>query len=107
MIGELNKRITLYRREAVDNGRGGFTYDFDKVGSYWAAVMPMDQTEISKYREVSVQTNARIVMRYNPDEFKRPKAGDRVMMAFNTFDIVGVVDSLNNGDYIELLAVTT
>lgn len=107
MIGELNKRITLMRREATENGRGGFTFNYDKVGSFWAAVMPLSQTEINRYKEASIETNARIIMRYNPNEFQRPKAGDRIMRAFTTFEIVGVVDSISNGDYLEILAVTT
>lgn len=106
MIGELNRRITLYKREEVANGRGGFAFNYVDAGNFWAGIMPLSQVEINKYKEADIETNARLVMRYNPSSFKRPKAGDRIGRGFLTYEVVGVVDNISNGDYLEILAVT-
>lgn len=106
MIGELNRRVIIQKRRTIDNGRGGFTFEYDTVGNTWAAIMPMNQIEINRYREADIETNARIIVRYNPDAEMRPQAEDRLLNAFKTYRVIGVIDSMNNRDYLELLAVT-
>jgi head-tail adaptor len=106
MIGLLKERVALLRRTAVDNERGGFKYTYAPVGEYWAAFLPLSQSEINKYREYQVETNIGITLRRDPDSTRRPIAGDRLTWHDITIEVTGVVDSLYNKDYVEVLGVT-
>lgn len=80
-------------------------FDYDSIGNAWVAILPLNQVEINRYKQADIVTNARIIMRANPDW--NLKAGDRIVAGtFTTYQIVSVLDTLNNGDYFELLAVT-
>jgi SPP1 family predicted phage head-tail adaptor len=107
MIGELRSIVTIYDRQQVDNGRGGFTFDYVKVGKRWAGIHPMSNSEVTKYREEGIETNVRMFFRYNPDPNMNPKLNGRIYFGSNTcYEIVGVIDSITNRDYLEVLGVT-
>jgi SPP1 family predicted phage head-tail adaptor len=106
MIGFLKERVTLQSQYAEDNGRGGFRYEYGNTDDFWASIQPLSQSEQTRYREYSVETNVRVLVRYNPDRTKVPKAGDRLLYRDLVIEVKAVVDSLNNRDYVELLGAT-
>lgn len=105
MIGELNKRIELLRQERTVNKRGGTTFSYDTVGEFWAAIIPLSQGEQNKYREAEIVTNVRFIMRRDPDENRRPKAGSHIRWGLKGYKVVAVLDSMDS-NYLELLGVT-
>lgn len=106
MIGFLKDRIEIQSRTTEVNVRGGFSYGFSSVGERWAAISPVSQTDVNRYREYQVETDTRILLRYDPDESMRPKAGDRLIYGDNVIEVTAVIDTLYNKDYLELLGVT-
>jgi SPP1 family predicted phage head-tail adaptor len=97
-IGKMKDRVTAKNKIKVDNGRGGWTYDEQTIGTYWAEVAPLSARNIIQYRQADKNTNTLIKMRYDSKI-----TVDTVFYARgNRYDLEELIEE---NDYLIMMAV--
>lgn len=98
---ELNRRLTLERRQRVSDGSGGFVRDWVALGEVWANV----QMRSVRVTEVSAGTTAlerhRIVVRGAAQgDPQRPVPGQRFVEGSRIYAIESVAEHDSAGMYL-------
>jgi SPP1 family predicted phage head-tail adaptor len=65
MIGSMKDRIRVDSQIKKDNGRGGWTYEYSTVGTWWGKITELSAQNIIQYRQADMNVNTEIVMRAN------------------------------------------
>ncbi|MBR9863093.1 MAG: head-tail adaptor protein [Rhodobacteraceae bacterium] len=98
---ELNRKLTLERRQRVSDGAGGFERNWVALGEVWADV----QMRSVRVTEVSAGTTAlerhRIIVRGAPQgDPQRPMPGQRFVEGSRIYGIESVTEHDHAGLYL-------
>lgn len=97
-IGDLNKRITLEYATKVPDGMGSFTLTWVAAATVFAAIWPVQGSELVQSMQTDMVINCRIRIRYRsvlrPDW--RIKYGNRY------FNIVSITNPSERNEWLDL-----
>jgi head-tail adaptor len=65
MIGLMKDRIAVESQIKVENGRGGWTYSYSTIGTWWGKLTPLSARNIIQYRQADKNVDTEIIMRAN------------------------------------------
>jgi len=65
MIGSMKDRIRVDSEIKTDNGRGGWTYTYTTLGTWWGKITELSARNIIQYRQADMNVDTEIVMRAN------------------------------------------
>jgi len=86
--GDLNRRITIQRRQAGQDGYGQRLAGWDNVITCWAAITPLSGRELITAQAVQAETTHEITIRHRPGIV----AAMRVLYGARRFDVHSVID---------------
>lgn len=106
IIGRLDKRIRIHRKERVSDGMGGYTEAWRDLGCVWADVRPLSSREVWDAMRVSAETRFRVRIRWRGDSNGAPyyTSADRVTFQGRTYGIERCVE-IGRREGLELLMV--
>lgn len=99
MIGNLRKRVEIYARQSVADGRGGASQTLTLWGRPWAEIRLMSPRQITDFGRRATQRQYRVVIRYRPHF---PPQG-RLVWGSRHFNIIAADDPDNRGERLHLI----
>lgn len=101
----LDRRLTLERPEAGDDGAGGAVVSWRPLGRLWAAVSPRSGRERSALGVVDSAVSHRITTRWAPvGAPQRPTPSQRLRDGAKVYDVLAVADDTPHGRFLVIWA---
>ena len=97
--GKLDQRVTLERFGEIEDAYGATVSEWQTVGTFWAAVLPLSGKEIIAGDAVAALTDVRVILRYQPGI----TAADRLTHRGKTLEIKAVIERASQRRVLELL----
>ncbi|MBD8051329.1 phage head closure protein [Limnohabitans radicicola] len=87
--GELNRRVTLQRRNAAQDSFGEVNAGWVDVQTIWSAIQPLSGRELELAQKVASEVTHRLTIRYQPSlTDTRAVAGMRALYKTRVFNIL-------------------
>ena len=106
--GELRHPVVLAKRPAAtDEGGGATKYPYTAVKTVWAAIMPLNSSEVVRAAQEGIEISHRILIRYDPDiaQYMPFDVGDwRIEYGTRKFAIKGCVNVNERNRILDLSA---
>lgn len=87
-VGELNRRIEVLEQVERKDSYGGIVGEWITVGAVWAKIIPLKGTETLENKEVSVNQEFKITVRF----YAGLSAKHRIKYLSNIYEITSIVD---------------
>ena len=97
--GKLDQRVTLERFTETEDAYGATVSEWQTVGTFWAAVLPLSGKEIIAGDAVAALTDVRVILRYQHGI----TAADRLTHRGKTLEIKAVIERASQRRVLELL----
>ncbi|MDD2839741.1 MAG: phage head closure protein [Rickettsiales bacterium] len=100
LVDRLNKRIKIQSKVKMADGFGGYSEIWSDLKTLWAEIKPISNAENFEANQIGEKTSFIITIRY----FDLLTTQQRIKYGERIFNIVGVINPLENNQIIEIAA---